>query len=75
MAVFANGTTFRGLADYPGGNDGGVILSFTLDNHLTTPVSALTPQEIANAISAAAQAKGYPRIVFSGPQIPADVNP
>ncbi|AZK95772.1 MULTISPECIES: hypothetical protein [Streptomyces] len=75
MAVFPEGTTFRGAADYPGGNDGYVILTFTLDNTATTPISTLTPLEIANAISAAAQAKGYPKIVFSGPPMPVEVNP
>ncbi|QDY78366.1 hypothetical protein [Streptomyces qinzhouensis] len=75
MAVFSEGTTFRGMADYPGGNDGYVTLTFSVDNTITTPVSTLTPLEIANAISAAAQAKGYPKIVFSGPPAPVQVNP
>jgi hypothetical protein len=77
MAVFDNGATFHALADFPG-YTGFVTVKFSVDNTPMDPVSpapSVTALEIAEAISALAEAKGYPPLVFRGPQAEADLNP
>ncbi|MCM2389604.1 hypothetical protein [Streptomyces albipurpureus] len=77
MAVFDEGTKFRAMVDFPG-NTGFVEVEFSVTNNpmdQTNPAPAVTALEIAQAISAKAVAKGYPPLVFRGPQAAADLNP
>ncbi|MFH8614575.1 hypothetical protein ACH4E8_05770 [Streptomyces sp. NPDC017979] len=77
MAVFDDGTHFRANSDHTHPNTPGfVVFTFSVTH---TPMDPATPRitelEIANAISAIAQAKGYTKPVFSGPQATAQLNP
>lgn len=73
--VFDDGTLFRALADYSG-ETGWIEVDFAVRNN---PLSPSTPEvsalEIAEAISAVVEAKGYPPLVFRGPQAVAELNP
>ncbi|MEU5163102.1 hypothetical protein AB0G74_26325 [Streptomyces sp. NPDC020875] len=77
MAVFHEGTTFQGSADYPIGMDPGwVSISFSVRNEMMPPSTPqITPLEIAAALNTLVQSKGYPRIVFSGTPVAEPLNP
>ncbi|MGV9315496.1 hypothetical protein ACWDR0_25430 [Streptomyces sp. NPDC003691] len=77
MAVFDDGTTFRATAEYGTGVDPGWVgVTFSVSNNLQLPgVPAVTALEVANALNALVQGKGYQKLFFTGPQAQATLNP
>lgn len=76
MVAFDNGTLFRTIADYPPGERGWIEVEFRVRNQqFDSSIPTLPPVEVAEAISALAESKGYPPLIFRGPQAEADLNP
>ncbi|MFI1018985.1 hypothetical protein [Streptomyces sp. NPDC020965] len=79
MAVFDEGTTFRAIADFPSttGDRGFFEVEFSIRNTTTgeNPAPKVSQLEIAQAISALAQSKGYGPVVFRGSQASAQLHP
>lgn len=79
---FPNATVFRTVAAIldPGNGEqlGSIALSFTIEDIPSSgnyPDVAVTPLEVAEAIDALYQAKGWPHLLFSGRQSEAPLNP
>lgn len=74
--VFDEGTLFEGYAVHPDGDMLWMSFSVTNASNGTTPTAkAVTPLEIAEALSIIAEAKGHPPIEFLGRPVRVPLNP
>jgi hypothetical protein len=75
--VFPNGTVFTADASptLPGGEDNSYLsITFSVRCDETPAAYALTPADVADALSAYAQTRGWPPLTFYGAPAPVAVN-